>query len=46
LPEQYSQLHDVFPLQLLEDYKTREGAGCLPIPELEDPQDEWEIEEV
>ena len=47
LPAQYSRLHDVFPVQLLEDYQARDNSpDLLPMPELEDPQDEWEVEEV
>jgi hypothetical protein len=47
LPDQYRRLHDVFPVQLLEGYQARNGQEeTLPMPELEDPQDEWEVEEV
>jgi len=46
LPEKYSRLHDVFPVQLLEPYRAREDNSDLPMPDLEDPQDEWEVEEV
>jgi hypothetical protein len=47
LPDQYRRLHDVFPVQLLEDYQQRDGRDeALPMPDLEDPQDEWEVEEV
>jgi len=45
LPEAYQALHDVFPIQLLEKYKPREGDEPLAMPELEDDE-EWEIEEV
>ena len=47
LPEKYSRLHDVFPVQLLEPYRARDdNSDLLPMPDLEDPQDEWEVEEV
>jgi transposase InsO family protein len=45
LPEKYARLHDVFPVQLIEEYKPREDQPLLPMPDLED-EDEWEIEEV
>jgi transposase InsO family protein len=46
LPEQYSRLHDVFPIQLLEEYHPRDQPGIMPIPELEDDPEEYEIEEI
>jgi len=47
LPNSYSRLHDVFPIQLLERYRRRKDDNSLmTMPELEDPQDEWEVEEV
>jgi len=47
LPHKYSRLHDVFPVQLLEPYRHREDDDSLmTMPDLEDPQDEWEVEEV
>ena len=45
LPEQYSRLHDVFPIQLLEKYQARDDT-LMPMPELEDDPDEYEVEEV
>jgi hypothetical protein len=35
LPAQYSRLHDVFPIQLLEKYHARDDT-LMPMPELED----------
>ena len=46
LPSQYDRLHDVFPIQLLEPYYGRDDADPLPMPELEDEPDEYEVEEV
>jgi hypothetical protein len=47
LPAKYSRLHNVFPVQLLENYCRREDDNNLmAMPDLEDPQDEWEVEEV
>ena len=47
LPDKYSRLHDVFPVQLLEEYRRRDDDDSLmTMPDLEDPQDEWEVEEV
>src|SRR6266567_2619760 len=45
LPEKYSRLHDVFPIQFIEEYRPRKDEPPLPIPDLED-EDEWEIEEI
>jgi hypothetical protein len=45
LPDQYSRLHDVFPIQLLEKYHARDDT-LMPMPELEDDPDEYEVEEV
>ena len=46
LPEEYSRLHNVFPIQLLEQFHPREDTALLPMPELEDNEEEWEVEEV
>jgi transposase InsO family protein len=46
LPEQYSRLHDVFPVQVLEKYHPRDGDDELPLPDLEDEPDEYEVEEI
>src|SRR5437667_9159608 len=47
LPDKYSRLHPVFPVQFLEDYHRREDDDDLMVmPDLEDPPDEWEVEEV
>jgi hypothetical protein len=47
LPEKYSRLHDVFPVQLLEDYHLRgQDIDFLPMPDLEEDEDEWEVQEV
>lgn len=48
LPEKYSRLHNVFPIQVLEIWKTRKGSTPrepLTMPSLED-EEEWEVEEV
>lgn len=48
LPDKYSRLHDVFPVQLLEDYHLREGdeGKFLPMPDLVEEQEEWEVQEI
>ena len=47
LPDKYSRLHDVFPVQFLEDYNHRqEGGKFLPMPDLQENQEEWEVQEV
>jgi hypothetical protein len=47
LPNKYHRLHDVFPIQSLEPYYSRGTEEPLPMPDLEDDQDnEYEIEEV
>ena len=39
-------MHNVFPIQAIDEYKPREGGQpVLPMPELED-EEEWEVEEV
>ena len=47
LPKKYAWLHDVFPIQFIEDYRPRKDDNQLPLPmpDLED-DDEWEIEEI
>ena len=47
LPKKYAWLHNVFPIQFIEDYRPREDDNQLPLPmpDLED-DDEWEIEEI
>ena len=48
LPSKYARLHDVFSVQLLEMYNRKEPNDelFLPMPDLEDPEDEWEVEEI
>ena len=48
LPEQYARLHNVFPIGLLEPYKSRgeNAEESLPMPELEDDENEWEVERI
>ena len=46
LPEKYAKLHDVFPIQFLERFHPREDQDPMPIPDLEDEDEEWEVEEV
>ena len=46
LPSQYSKLHDVFPIQVLEPYYSRKEKEPLPIPDLEDDLEEYEVEEI
>jgi transposase InsO family protein len=45
LPEKYDQLHDVFPVQLIEEFKSRGNQPLMPLPDLEEDS-EFEIEEV
>jgi hypothetical protein len=45
LPAKYDRLHNVFPIQFIEEYRPRKDQPSLPIPDLKD-KDEWEIEEV
>ena len=43
----YSKLHDVFPIQALEQYHTQDRDNMiLPMPPLKEDQEEWEVEEV
>ena len=47
LPDKYARLHSVFPVQLLETYHChQDDAELMTMPDLEDPQDEWEVEEI
>ena len=47
LPTKYARLHPVFPIQLLEDYhRCHNDTELMAMPDLEDPQDEWDVEEV
>ncbi|KFZ04506.1 hypothetical protein V502_10100, partial [Pseudogymnoascus sp. VKM F-4520 (FW-2644)] len=46
LPAKYSRLHDVFPVQALEDYHRRGNEEPMPMPDLEDLEDEYEVEEI
>ena len=46
MPAKYSRLHDVFPIQALEDYYGRGDEEPMPMPDLEDPKDEYEVEEI
>ncbi len=46
-PDKYARLHDVFPVQLLEEYRARhDSEDVMPMPDLEDDEGEWEVEEV
>jgi hypothetical protein len=45
LPEKYAWLHDVFPIQFIDEFKPRDDQPPMPMPDLED-EEEWEIEEV
>jgi hypothetical protein len=41
LPEKYSHLYDVFPVQLIEDYHWCEGEeGYLPMPDFLEEEEE------
>lgn len=48
LPDKYSRLHNVFHVSLLEPWNRREDAPDedMPMPDLEDDDDEFEVEEV
>ena len=46
LPEQYSRIHNVFHVSLLEPWYRKAGdTETMPMPELEE-DDEWEVEEI
>jgi hypothetical protein len=46
LPEKYARLHDVFPIQFIEKYHPRDDQDLMPMPDLENDDEEWEIEEI
>ncbi|KAJ5895495.1 hypothetical protein N7495_007186 [Penicillium taxi] len=43
LPTKYDRLHNVFPITLLEPWKSRKDGETTTLPELQDDM-EWEIE--
>jgi hypothetical protein len=46
LPVKYSRLHDVFPVSLLEKWYSGQDQKVLPLPELVDGEEEWEVEDI
>jgi hypothetical protein len=41
LPEKYSHLHDVFPVQLIKDYhQHKDKEGYLPMPNFLEEEEE------
>ena len=47
MPDKYARLHSVFPVQLLETYHHRQDdADLMTMPDLEDPQNGWKVEEI
>jgi hypothetical protein len=46
LPVKYSRLHDVFPVSLLEKWYSGQDQKLLPLPELVDGEEEWEVEDI
>jgi hypothetical protein len=46
LPQQYSLLHNVFPVSLLEPWHSNKGSDPLPMPPLAEEEDEWEVEAI
>jgi len=47
LPNKYAQLHPVFSVQMLEDYhRQHDDEELMPMPDLKEPQEDWEVEEV
>jgi hypothetical protein len=49
LPDKYSRLHNVFNVSLLEKWHNdteRSGTDAMPMPDLDDDDQEYEVEEV
>ena len=48
LPEKYSRLHNVFHVNMLEEWHSdkRNDADYMPLPDLEEDDEEYEVEEV
>jgi len=47
LPNKYARLHPVFSVQMLENYHWQhDDAELMTMPDLEDEQDKWTVEEV
>ena len=45
LPKKYARLHNVFPIQFIEEFKPRDDQSLMSMLDLED-EEEWEIKEV
>ncbi|RYC53832.1 hypothetical protein CHU98_g12376, partial [Xylaria longipes] len=45
LPTKYDRLHNVFPVQLLEPWNSTSDQK-IPLPDLENTDDEWELEDI
>ena len=44
LPDKYSRLHNIFPVQLLKSYNLRDHSEpYLPMPDLEHDEEEWAV---
>lgn len=46
LPDKYSKMHNVFNITRLEPWTSNKGSDPLPMPDLEDSDPEWELEEI
>ncbi|TAQ83095.1 hypothetical protein B7494_g8581 [Chlorociboria aeruginascens] len=46
LPPQYQRLHPVFSVSMIEPWNPRQDQDKLPLPELEDEPDQWEVEDI
>lgn len=46
LPRKYDRLHDVFPVSLLEKWGVTGEQKVLPLPDLVDNEEEWEVEQI
>ena len=45
LPPKYARKHNIFPVNLLEPW-TASDLDNLPLPDLEDEQEIWEVEDI
>jgi hypothetical protein len=46
LPEKYDRIHNVFPMSLLEPWQQRDTAESMPLPDLDEDPEEYEVEEL
>jgi hypothetical protein len=46
LPTKYAAMHSVFPVTLLEPWTATQNIDKMPLPDLENEQEVWEVEDI